>query len=394
MNLRSLKNPFELNDLFNQEDGLIPVDQVIAKNKSIVSECAALSLDVYRDAGRPPLPHGWTLFKYKEYSTGYAGACYVKNHPHPTHIVIAHRGTVPTSLPDLLDDYVLAINAIPLLHYKSMSDFFSLVSKKLYEVTYSREILKNTVFVVTGHSLGAVLADLTGTLANFYPTITFENPGTKKMIKQGYKNMGATDKEIAVVLSVLNQTCRTYQAGVNLINTCNEQLGRTFRIQDVIYKWPNILEFPMSSSFALNKFYMTHYSLDQHSIDKIADQLKSNYQAIEISNPIGFKAGYIEYLDKSHKDYWKKYFDIMWDNNPGKTPEFYDNFIKYCFNELEKIQKEAMGINLMIENLPSLNNSSTLFGKRDKQVDDIINEFVIIERPDISNESASRCTIL
>jgi hypothetical protein len=58
-----------------------------------------------------------------------------------------------------------------------------------------------------------------------------------------------------------------------------------------------------------------------------------------------------------------------------------------------------LGKDLAIENLPSLNNSATLFATRNKQDDDLTSSFVMVEKPDLSpgeqkQESASGCTIL
>lgn len=89
----------------------------------------------------------------------------------------------------------------------------------------------------TGHSLGAVIAEVLG------GTVTFENPGSKNICKQviiqNRLDMGETSAEASIganqYIAERAQKSVSYNADVNMINTCNEQLGKVFRLVDLPY---------------------------------------------------------------------------------------------------------------------------------------------------------------
>ena len=160
---------------------------------------------------------------------GYFGRAYVieKNNQ----LVIAHRGTdidlynqdnlenffsmedgqFWKSLKDFDDDYDILAGNIPEQQFKSAREFVE-HSIEAYQKQYG----KTPEVIHTGHSLGAVLAELCAA-DDENRAITFESPGTKPMIEQ------LTDRQ-EVNWKAINITI--YNTEPNSINTLHEQSGK------------------------------------------------------------------------------------------------------------------------------------------------------------------------
>jgi hypothetical protein len=392
-----------------------------------VAECAALSLDVYMHKDRPPLPSGWTLFRYQEYPNDYAAACYVKNDPNPTQVVFAHRGT-QINFNNVKDDLEISLGKIP----ETLKSVYSFLNEtyKLFSEKYPGDKSRYTTFAITGHSLGGVLAELCITynysILSFFPIITFENPGSKPLIIKYYKDQGVADTYIEFVLSNTLRNCRNYVAGVNLINTCNDQVGRTFRINTPDYEVYTPLEpfgtpsFPPPPAYFLNLLYMGAYTLEQHEMKKILGYLMEGRSVIEVDNPIGFQAGYIEYLNPLNTKYWDNFFKKVWDAAPLIHLKYhdYEEFKIHCYSELTPVYETAKAMKHALteqgnEILPAFPNESVnqyipsrqtseksfspqlnLFKEKVNNPridDDIINEFTLVEK-EVAQEEPRRTT--
>ncbi|MCA9935794.1 MAG: WXG100 family type VII secretion target [Ardenticatenaceae bacterium] len=195
---------------------------------------ALMSQAAYTDGGELPQElkdKGWERLAVGRTTTGYYGVAYVNRQT--GEVVIAHRGTdadlgdviegigrgaAGNSVIDLArmggfnadgndldDDAQIAMGLAPDQYQESRS-FVAQVHEQLskagmgdYKVTH------------TGHSLGAVLADLHAAERG-QPAITFDNPGAKEPLA----SIGRTynpENHVA------------YQSHENLINTTNQQAG-------------------------------------------------------------------------------------------------------------------------------------------------------------------------
>lgn len=371
-----------------------------------LAECAAFSLAIY---GGVSAPSGWVLIHFYEGSGGYLGAAYGKNLlTNNAQVIFVHRGTVldfPNSIGNFISDIEIAVGNVPFL-FKSVIEFFQGFSDK-FDNIYSKhkDLIQYVKVVSTGHSLGAVLSDcFVAAPDSTFVSITFENPGSKPAINKMLNDLAQFPIELQLsILSRLKTTCQAYQAGVNIINTCNEQVGKTFRIKNMAYdyfSWDKGPYFPITASYKFNPFYVIGNTLDQHRIDRIVEKLKpDNFFVEEIQNPIGFNAGYVDYLDEKHQDYWKNYFTEIWNSNPGTRDEYKndkDKYLSWCFEILRKTQQEASS-SLFIAPANVFNNQLVLFKSKQKNKDneDILNDFVIVERKaaNLNEEEKSQSSI-
>ena len=168
---------------------------------------------------------------------GYFGRAYI--HQKTNQVIIAHRGTdldfkinelnanqisialeednLWDILKDMDDDYDIFHGEIPKQQFEAAQHFIGEV-KKAYLQQYNSE----PEIIHTGHSLGAVLAELCAVKDNA-KAITFESPGSKPMAKQ-LSNALLTDLEKADIT--------TYNAEPNKINTLHEHLGEVIPLYD------------------------------------------------------------------------------------------------------------------------------------------------------------------
>lgn len=173
-------------------------------------------------------------YNYATSNEGYFGALY-KNEDKNT-FVIVHRGTDMTSL---LQDWYRANGAIL---SDTIPDQFSLA--KEFDQFVKETIVRDGSFSYAGHSLGAVLAELSA--VEFRSTATtFESPGSRLLLEPD--QLQYADDHI---------TC--YNAAPNPINTAKDHVGKIYRVRhslDIAYNqsWNEIID----------------YTLDQHSIDNL-----------------------------------------------------------------------------------------------------------------------------
>ncbi|XVN42099.1 MAG: hypothetical protein RCG15_05320 [Candidatus Rickettsia vulgarisii] len=144
---------------------------------------------------------------------GYKAVAFINNNT--KEILIATAGTVPTDLHDLKDDVWIAAGTFP-----------SKVVQAKAMVNHVCELLEanagNYTFNVTGHSLGAVLTDVTAFEIkskglNLGTSITFDSPGSKNSINKAIK-AGVFSKDVDVTIKDLKEHCVVYNSAHNAIN--------------------------------------------------------------------------------------------------------------------------------------------------------------------------------
>jgi hypothetical protein len=327
--------------------------------------CAEFSLVVYGDclpfpSDLPPAMR-WELLCTQEFITGYKGACYVRKDGAFLHVVVAHRGTVlnqaVSTVGSFIADFNVMLGKVPTLQLASANEFLSVVDKKLYEKFKDAKI-QYVNLAQTGHSLGAIIADLTCGEFNSRGlatrSLTFENPGSKSMMLDLLKKDGTAEESVAETLGKIAKYCKTYLAGVNIINTCNEQMGEVGRLANLTCDYfvdPKGPYTYISPSYFANFYYFMYSVFDQHNMEKIYNYIKKTTSCLLITdNPVGFRAGYVEYLDggeyweSAKRKYWDNYFQIIWDRYPTIREQYHNNFERYmdfCRSELRKTRELA-----------------------------------------------------
>ncbi len=168
---------------------------------------------------------------------GYFGRAYYNKKN--DQIIIAHRGTdldfkineltsnqisisldggdLMKVLKDMDDDYDILNGEIPMQQFEAAQHFIKEV-KAAYQKQYNSE----PEIIHTGHSLGAVLAELCA-VKDDSKAITFESPGSKPLALQ------LVDSE---ELNIENADITTYNAEPNKINTLHEHLGKVVLLYD------------------------------------------------------------------------------------------------------------------------------------------------------------------
>jgi hypothetical protein len=299
-------------------------------------DAAAFSLLVYRDQiNPPPIPDGFILlcqcpleFQNKDY---YGEAYYrleydTNSDGHKTDkpigvtVVIAHRGTV-LKTDNLIDDLQVTLKMAPNSFFTSSKPFTDYVRTLAYsKFPYSEGFATHT-FIHTGHSLGAIHAELNyvyqtkNDYGNVY-AITFESPGSKEII------VGLILTNIlssGTLLWWTGSSVEIINADINCINTLNHQISRVWRINHG-YDFVNVPK--MNVSPVDIKYFMTLFTYDQHSMEKIYDYFKNGGQLfihrdypVGIENAFKYYKTYYPESNKEHRDYWDQAFKLYWDNH-------------------------------------------------------------------------------
>lgn len=333
------------------EDGIVldKADQILRTSSAGPREYSCFSLHVYRDPKDcPPLPDGWSILKDcdpKYTQTGYFGSAYYAsfdpNDPEDQNfeIVIAHRGTVPGSVFNKIEDFLILLGDAPVTFQQCAIPFIESVKAE-----FSKKHPKGRCNIqYTGHSLGALLAECSATkdhcLANVY-----ESPGALEPM-QNLVNLGVLTQDD---VSKAGVHCYADFAHINAINTCNTQVetyaypegrGCYFTYGDNLPDSPSMI------------YYFQNYTMDQHGIKQFYDLynqtgLEKDITPIAQSKFIlsnsnwpeaakGFLGGYNCYctFDQSIDSewwnydmclYWGKYIAAYWKAHP-EIQNKYDN---------------------------------------------------------------------
>lgn len=168
---------------------------------------------------------------------GYFGRAYVNKKMN--HLIIAHRGTdldikldelsldqvsiaiddgkIWDLIKDMDDDYDILHGKIPSQQFEAAQHFVQ-KAKESYIEKYQKE----PIIIHTGHSLGAVLAELCAVKDNS-KAITFESPGSKPLASQLIGNQDVDIDKVDIT---------SYNAEPNQINTLHEHLGKVIPLYD------------------------------------------------------------------------------------------------------------------------------------------------------------------
>ncbi len=270
---------------------------------------ALLSNNTYHNATYN-LPPGWKEFKGafpilissdNFYAVPYVNDALKK-------IIIAFRGS-DTWKNYAADDIEIFVNWAPSLFLNKAIPFV--------EAVITEAIRQHPDFEIsfTGHSLGAVIAELCA--ANYKrPAVTFESPGSRKMIDD------FTQKKQLPSDALVTTRIVSYQAAISAINRINPYLGTRYRLYpELTYPdFPVIHEnlaglavddrcdpndMPTDTNFIA-------YSISQHHMSKLLAQFDPEMGALVYSEfPLAQSSGYSYAFDT-----WRNYDEntYYWDH--------------------------------------------------------------------------------
>ena len=305
-------------------------------------ECAAFSLYVYRDQDQPPLPEGWNVLvdcPDELRCEGYFATAFIKittiTPDYATcDVVIAHRGTV-ASIWDGWNDFLISLGKVP-TQFSNGAYLFDEYVRQYVDKNYPKSNYTYTI-THTGHSLGAILAELCVAAScenNFETGITFESPGSKSLISD------MESKKILPpgALSWAEQMVITVLADVDAINTCNEQVATRSYPVDIShvgydYEADSVDAGIMPLGITL---YTLNYTLhDQHKMVKMYQywQEAEEYEFVkkestqDVSWPVGLENGYQCYMNYNLRQaYWDGYMQYIWDKNQDIHAKYNNDF--------------------------------------------------------------------
>jgi hypothetical protein len=313
---------------------------------------AALSLDVYRGDERLPLPDGWTVLVDcpAEYATaGYFGSAYISCLDQSMKIyevVIAHRGT--TSWLDGIEDYLVLLGKTPDTFWQNAAPFIDYVKDYVEKNYPSCDCL---ISEYTGHSLGAVLAELSVARQSLYDdprlAITFDSPGSKPIIQDMVDNKALPANAVLFT----SQLVASDFSDVNAINSCNEQIDEDAYPNTNISPYTYDQDGGVPPSPGYIYYFVGFTAENQHKMINFYNYWKNNdahpekkLKSRSFTWPIGFFNSYDYYITyDNHPDYWNGYVKNYWDNHPdihNNYDESYDNFSDYFINKSGLLKHE------------------------------------------------------
>lgn len=401
--------------MFDRSNNIKLSNELNTNSSITIQECAFFSMHVYDDTTPPP--EGWTILYSHHGDDGYKGNIYVKDLlTTNAKVIVAHRGTVLTEAGDIRNDIQVAKGKIPgqcetMLWNMNQEGF------RLLDAVYDEDPDYHPVedptspddpepnpkrkfisYASTGHSLGAVLSDCYSALNRCaFPSFTFENPGSKPAVQKILIDL--LSLPVDMVLELMNemyQICFAYQAGVNIVNTCNEQVGKVFQLKLPVNYYVTGAEMPLpdeiSVLYYLNLYYLCYSLRDQHKIENIYNHIKSDGDMIYVNEfPYGCNGGYAAYLDlQSREEYWKNYILICWDTNAEVKLRFLNDFERYKEDALINIKARYQHVSSLLKaeskssvseeiRVKSIIGQSGIFSP---SINKEINDFVMVEKND------------
>lgn len=167
--------------------------------------------------------------------SGYYAAIYKNDKNHQ--IVLAIRGTEGIVAGLLKNNSDLKTDLEEIVAQQIVIGQQAYNYKATYEtINFAKE--KGYKFSITGHSLGAWLAELSAFYCHAYfnyrniKAVTFDSPGTVPMINKLQSNIESKDTQV----DVNDIEIVTYLSMPNFVNCCNQHLGKVYRIAPEM-KW-------------------------------------------------------------------------------------------------------------------------------------------------------------
>lgn len=301
----------------------------MTKGRVTVKEYAAFAYDAYfesRQPTQPKLPANWKLFEPCPESLklyGYFGSSYIRvgMEEKTIDLVIAHRGT--DNVYGVIEDIRLWFTTrAPQQFQYAVQPFVKYVIDAMGKQYPSDEYQVN--WFVTGHSLGATLAELTiadNEMINM-SGLSFESPGSIPLIEQMQKNGSLHKSALAYVRSIDksgNQIAVSINARPDGINTF--QATPNLPVGPVPV--PNIYPPNLLNVLPIVPGYLDYISYSfcvEHPMKNILEWINANdissLPAMVKPWPMGFLAGYQWYKSYvENKDYWEGYTNELWNKN-------------------------------------------------------------------------------
>ena len=153
---------------------------------------------------------------------GYKAVAFINKETKAIHI--ASAGT-KADMNDVWDDVLIIFHYAP-NKLKTAQKFVDEIIEKIGGIEKAAEY----IFDTSGHSLGAIVADLTGVELhsrnlNFNKSVTFDSPGSQEVIKYAI-NQGLFTGKVITPLEELAKHSEIYNAKPNIINTTNNHAGK------------------------------------------------------------------------------------------------------------------------------------------------------------------------
>jgi hypothetical protein len=242
-----------------------------------------MAASVYSDGGDSP-PPGWqSLVNSSEVNLdqyGYHGAAYYNQ---AGIVVIAHRGAEVTDIRTLRDDAQYMLDYEPDA-YTVARKFNAIVKECYLAVFHDKSFETNAIH--TGHSLGAILAELSA-VDQGTEEVSFESPGT-------YDLMAKTGR-----LSKINPAkIHIYNTNPNMIDTFAPQ------ISDVTHLYP----LPKLSSSITPRDPYVGFPLDYHLKQHFLSSIDARY--FDPATGLPHVTSFVP------KEQWPKFADRDFDLNP------------------------------------------------------------------------------
>ena len=205
---------------------IVPPDRPSPYEYALLSSAAYKSIEAHEVAqglrqgpvANPVrLPEGWKVLQISDDRwDSYFGAAY--QNESMKHIVIAHRGTNPSDLGDLLTDAEGIVANRRTGHQEYAWEFTQEVIKNFENEGYA--------FSCTGHSLGAWLAQVCVLYGKgTFNAVTFDDPGCKEMLEKRKEECVRYERVRIEDLDIVN-----YLSRPNPINTFNHHEGTSYRV--------------------------------------------------------------------------------------------------------------------------------------------------------------------
>ncbi|AFE52612.1 hypothetical protein MA5_02160 [Rickettsia prowazekii str. GvV257] len=204
---------------------------------------------------------------------GYKAVAFINKETKTIHI--ASAGT-KADINDIWDDALITFHYAP-NKLKIAQKFVDNIISKIGGIDEAREY----TFDTSGHSLGAIIADLTGIELhsrnlNFNKSVTFDSPGSQEVIKYAINQDLFTGKVITPIEELAKHS-EVYNAKPNIINTTNQHVGQ---INLVL---PKINNEKSKSSEAVGWFKYL-YNIAGSAVYKVAEYLNINKMFEGINN--------------------------------------------------------------------------------------------------------------